>query len=166
MLTRKTLQNIFHAVAFCLWPITTYATSVTLGKTFSSIPPLAWVVVLVLAAVSGAVSLLDYLKKEMMTPEGEAAVKRAWRWILISHEIGAIFIGLIAFLCAEALDLPDFWEAIVIALMAYGGARVTSRLADGVTDGLINRFMTIVGGTPPAPPAPPPTVTVIIDKKV
>lgn len=142
--------HLLHLTVALLWPATTWAASVTLGQTLEQIPAIAWFVVFGLSFVSGLVSLLQRIKDEMKTPEGEAALKRTWRWYLTAHMMGALFVGLLAFLFAEGAELRDFFEAIFIAAMSWGGARVMDKLADGLTDGIVNRVVAIVGGQPPA----------------
>ena len=149
MLRSKNFQIAFHLTTTLLWPATTYAASVTLGQTLEQVPAFAWFVVLGLAFVSGLVSLLQRVKDDMRTEEGEVALRRAWRWYMVAHFLGALFVGLLAFLFAEGVDMADFYEAIFIAVMSWGGARTMDRLADGVTDGIINRIVSIIGGTPP-----------------
>lgn len=150
MLLSKKFQVALHLTVMLLWPATTWAASITLGKTLGDVPPLAWVIVFALSLVSGLVSLLQRIKEEMKTPEGEAALRRSWRWYTAAHLLGAVFVGLMAFLFAEGAELRDFFEAIFIAAMAWGGARVMDKMADGLTDGIVNRVVAIIGGTPPA----------------
>lgn len=149
MLRSKSFQLAFHLTAALLWPATTYAASMTLGKTLGQVPPIAWVIVFVLSFVSGLVSLLQRVRDEMRTVKGERELKRSWRWYLTAHILGALFVGMLAFMFAEGTNLRDFYEAIFIAAMSWGGARAMDRLADGLTDGLINRVVSIIGGTPP-----------------
>jgi hypothetical protein len=150
MLLSKKFQVALHLTVALLWPATTWAASITLGKTLGDIPPIAWFIVLALSMVSGLVSLLQRIKEEMKTPEGEAALKRSWRWYAAAHLLGALFVGMLAFLFAEGAELRDFFEAIFIAAMSWGGARVMDKMADGLTDGIVNRLVAIIGGTPPA----------------
>jgi hypothetical protein len=149
MLRSKTFQVAFHLTAVLLWPATTYAASMTLGRTLEQIPAVAWFVVLGLSFVSGLVSLLQRVKEEMRTEKGERALRRSWRWYLTAHILGALFVGVLAFLFAEGVELRDFFEAIFIAAMSWSGARVMDKLADGLTDGIVNRIVSIVGGNPP-----------------
>jgi hypothetical protein len=150
MLRSKNFQLAFHLTVTLLWPATTYAASVTLGTTLGQVPPVAWFIVLALSVVSGLVSLLQRIKEEMKTPEGDAALKRTWRWYTAAHMLGALFVGLLAFLFAEGAELRDFFEAIFIAAMSWGGARVMDKLADGLTDGIVMRVVSLIGGQPPA----------------
>jgi hypothetical protein len=145
----KVLTTTFYCVALLMWPAVTWAAAVTLGNTLNSIPPSALMIIFVLATVSGIVSLLQRLKDEMMKPEGETQIRRAWRWFAVAHLSGALFVGMIAFMIAEAANIKDFYEAVFIAVLAYAGARAMDRMADGVTDGVINRLVTLVGGAPP-----------------
>lgn len=149
MLRSKTFHLAFHLTVALLWPATTYAASVTLSQTLGDVPAVAWAVVSALSIVSGMVSLLSRVKEEMRTPEGEASLKRTWRWYLTAHMLGALFVGLMAFLLAEGADVKDFYEALLIATASWGGARVMDKMADGLTDGVINRVVAIIGGTPP-----------------
>lgn len=149
MLRSKTYLQLLYALAWVLWPMVTWAASVTLSNTINEIPVSAWVIVFILSAVSGLVSLLQRLKDEMMKPKWETQIYRAWRWFTAAHIIGALFAGLIAFLVAEAFDITDLIEAVFIAVMAYGGARVTDKMADGISDGIVNRVIGLVGGNPP-----------------
>lgn len=149
LLRSKAFKVVSYLTTMFLWPATTYAASVTLGQTLEQIPALAWAVVFGLSLVSGMVSLLQRIKDEMKTPEGEIALKRSLRWYLAAHVLGAVFVGLLAFLFAEGVELRDFFEAIFIAAMSWGGARVMDKLADGLTDGIVNRVVSLIGGTPP-----------------
>lgn len=150
MLLSKKFQVALHLTAALLWPATTLAATVTLDATLGDIPPLAWLIVLALSLVSGLVSLLQRIKEEIKTPEGEAALKRTWRWYTVAHMLGAVFVGFMAFLFAEGAELRDFYEAIFIAAMSWGGARVMDKMADGLTDGIVNRMVALIGGTPPS----------------
>lgn len=130
-----------------LWPATTWAASVTLSQTINSVPASAWVIVFVLATVSGLVSLLQRLKDVMMKPEGETQIRKAWKWFTTAHLAGALFMGMLSFLIAEAFDLKDYWEAIFIALMSWAGARAVDRLSDGLIDGTVGRLSSLLGSS-------------------
>lgn len=147
----KLMQRVY--VASCLlWPMVTWAAGVTLSKTFTDIPTSAWGIVLVLSAVSGLVSLLQRLKDEMMKPEYDSNIRAAWRWFTFAHLIGALFTGLITFLLAEAFLVKDLLEAVLIAVMSYAGARVMDKIADGVSEGIAGRIVSVIGGKPPTGP--------------
>lgn len=139
------MQQIYVAACF-LWPMITWAAGMTLSKTFNDIPPSAWGIVLVLSTVSGLVSLLQRLKDEMMKPEDETNIRFAWKWFAVAHLIGALFVGLISFLIAEAFEIKDLLEAVFIAILSYAGARVMDRVADGISDGIADRIVTVIGG--------------------
>ena len=130
-----------------VWPATTYAASVTLSQTINSVPASAWVIVFVLATVSGLVSLLQRLKDELMKPEGETQIRKAWKWFTAAHLAGALFMGMLSFLIAEAFDLKDYWEAIFIALMSWAGARAVDRLSDGLIEGTVGRLGSMLGAS-------------------
>jgi hypothetical protein len=149
MLRSKTFHLAFHLTATLLWPATTYAASVTLGDTLGQVPAFAWIVVFGLSFVSGLVSLLQRIKDEMRTVEGEATLRRSWRWYTAAHMLGALFVGLMAFMIAEGVGIGDFYEAVFIAALSWGGARVMDKLADGLTDGIVNRIVALIGGQPP-----------------
>lgn len=146
--TNWTFQFVY-AIALLLWPMVTWAASVTLSSTINDIPASAWVIVLILSAVSGVVSLLQRLKDEIMKPAGETRIYSAWRWFTAAHLIGALFTGLVTFLLAEALNIDDLIESVSIAIMAYAGGRAMDSLADGISAGLVNRIVGVVGGKPP-----------------
>jgi hypothetical protein len=150
MMRSKNFQLAFHLTATLLWPASTYAASVTLGQTLGAVPPIAWVVVLGRSFVSGLVSLLQRIKDEMKTPEGEVSLRRTWRWYLTAHMLGALFTGVLAFMVAEGTDIRDFYEAVCIAVFSWGGARVMDKMADGLTDGIVNKLVGLIGGTPPS----------------
>lgn len=137
-----------YLTAIGVWPVTTYAASVTLSRTFQEVPASAWLVVVVLALVSGLVSLLERFKSELMRDDGET-VRKHWRWFVCAHLVGAIFMGLLSFLFAEAADIRGFYESLFIAALSYSGARATERMADGLTDGVVNKVVGLFGGNPP-----------------
>jgi hypothetical protein len=111
-----------------LWPMTAWATSVTLGTSLAGVPMLAWVMVLILSLVSGLAALLTrWREAEPTKPVLFAA----------SHMLGSLLSGVLTFLVAEYAEVPDFGEAALIAVAAFAGARLIDaaavRLIDGVS---------------------------------
>lgn len=149
------MTNYLQAITACfwlLWPISTLATTVTLGQTLGSIPGQAWVSVLVLSLISGAVAVLQRVNKAVkieraieLTPEtdsnffhltdlretlAETQIPDTWLLFVVWHMAGAVLMGTLAFFFLEAADVNDFIEAVAIALSSYGGARLVDKVGD------------------------------------
>lgn len=108
-----------------LWPVTCWATAITLGETMRTVPTLAWLMVLVLSAVSGLAALLSRLRDQ--------APERLTLFV-VSHMLGSLVAGLLVFFICEGADINDFTEAVAIALAAYAGAKLIDRLSDKFTE--------------------------------
>jgi len=104
-----------------MWPITAWATSITLGSTLASVPLLAWLMVLLLSTVSGLAALLNRLKVE--APARPAV-------FMASHMLGSWVAGVLVFLGAEAVDAHDLAEAVAIGLAAYAGAKLMDQWSE------------------------------------
>jgi hypothetical protein len=103
-----------------LWPMTCWATSVTLGAEMAAVPLLAWMMVAILSLVSGLVALLTRWREvEPAKPVLFAA----------SHMLGSGLSGLLAFFLCEDANVADFPEAAVIAVAAFAGARLIEAAA-------------------------------------
>lgn len=129
----RSIVNSKHLIAlklcvWSMWPVTAWATSITLGSTLTEVPLLAWLMVLILSSVSGTAALLNRLKTE--DPERPVT-------FVISHMVGSLLAGVLAFLAAEAIDTNDLAEALAIGLAAYAGAKLIDAWAD--------RFITTAG---------------------
>lgn len=116
-------------IVFLLWPITCWATGITLGTTLNEVPLLAWLMVLILSTVSGLAALLNRIKTEMparLVP------------FVAAHMAGSLVAGVLAFFAAEQMDAPDMAEAVSIALAAYAGAafmdKWSARFVDKTTN--------------------------------
>ena len=110
-----------------LWPMTAWATSVTLGASLSEVPFLAWVMVLILSLISGLAALLTRWR--------EADPVRPVLFA-VSHMLGSLLAGFLVFLIAEHLDRPDFEEAVFIAVAAFAGARLIDAAAMRMISGV------------------------------
>lgn len=105
---------------FLLWPMTAWATSVTLGTTLGEVPVLAWSMVFILSLISGLAALLTRWREADPTKPILFAV---------SHMLGSLLAGFLMFLVAEILNRPDFEEAALIAVAAFAGARLIDAAA-------------------------------------
>jgi LydA holin phage, holin superfamily III len=108
-------------VIYLLWPATAWATQITLGTTLMAVPALAWLMVFILATVSGLAALLNTLK---------TGLPKNWLVFVASHMAGSWLAGLLLFFAMEQVDADDLPEAITIALGAYAGARLIDRWSD------------------------------------
>ena len=113
------------AIVYTLWPITAWATAITLGETMSGVPLLAWLMVSVLSTVSGLAALLSRLRDD--TPPRLLV-------FVVSHMLGSIVSGFVVFLACEGANLDDFVEAVSIALAGYAGAKLMDRWSDKLVD--------------------------------
>lgn len=108
-------------VVYTLWPMSAWATAITLDRTVAAVPWLAWLMVLLLSTVSGLAALLSRLRQEMP----------ARMWVFVAaHMLGSVLAGLLTFFAAEGADVNDFAEAVVIGLAAYAGAKLMDRWSD------------------------------------
>jgi len=107
-------------IVLLLWPLTGWATGVTLGTTLIEVPLLAWAMVTILSLVSGLAALLTRWRE--LEPQNP--------WLFASsHMLGSIVAGFVTFLFAEQSNMPDFPEAALIAISAHAGARLIDALA-------------------------------------
>jgi hypothetical protein len=116
---------VIKVCVWTMWPVTAYATAITIGETLVSVPLLAWLMVLLLSTVSGTAALLNRLKLE--TPSRPVM-------FAISHMMGSWVSGALTFLAAEAFDVHDMTEAVAIGLAAYSGAKLMDRWSDRFVD--------------------------------
>lgn len=151
------LRAITLLVTWMLWPLCTWAASVTLGTTLGSVPLNAWVAVFLLSSVSGLLALLQRANAAMTIESQIAALQRGgmpasdeigklhlqlarvqlpggWRVFVTWHMAGSLVMGALAFLVLEATEQNDFVEAVLIALCSYGGAVMVDRLSTAVQD--------------------------------
>lgn len=146
--------HILTVITWLMWPLCTYAASVTIGSSLGDVPLNAWISVIVLSAVSGLVALLQRMTRAIEVyneiqaimldqPLAEASqlkldqmrhefhlLNLGERWVLpvTYHMMGALLMGAICFLFFEAGEAHDFVETVFIALSAYGGAKLVDRL--------------------------------------
>ena len=128
----KALRAV-QLVVYLLWAPTAWATSITLGSSLAAIPPLAWLMVVILSTVSGLAALLNRLKVDTPPRLG---------FFLAAHMIGCWLAGILIFFAAEALSPPnthDFLKIIAIVLGSYGGAQLMDRWANAFTDHVTSR---------------------------
>lgn len=153
----KVYIQALSALFWFIWPLSTLAAGVTIGNTLGDVPLSAWVVVLVLSAISGVMALLQRMSQAMQVeqqlkfalPEEKAQLERTlaalglpqgWRLFVTWHMAGAVLTGVLAFLVLEATTVNDYLEAVAIALASYGGARLFDKVSvvfnDRVLDAL------------------------------
>lgn len=108
-------------IVYLMWPVSAYATGITLGTTMASVPSLAWVMVLLLSTISGLAALLSRLREETPT--------RVFVFVM-AHMLGSILAGMLVFFACEGAELNDFVEAVSIGLAAYAGAKLMDRWSD------------------------------------
>lgn len=121
MSSQSAALRAINAVVWFLWPITVLAASETFGATFRDVSIAAWLVVVLLAGVSGLVALLQRLKTTELTAN--------WRIYILAHMTGAELTGIVTFFGCEALNVNDFLQAACIALASFGGAAVMDKWA-------------------------------------
>ena len=124
-MNRVTILTCLKAIVYLLWPVTAWATSITLGATLSEVPLLAWLMVLILSAISGLAALLNRIKTEMparLVP------------FVCAHMLGSLVAGVLVFFVTEQADAPDMIEAVSIALAAYAGAALMDKWAAKFAD--------------------------------
>lgn len=105
-------------IVYTLWPMSAWATAITLGETVAAVPSLAWLMVLVLSTVSGLAALLSRLRDE--APPRVAV-------FVLAHMLGSVLAGVLTFFATEGADVNDFAEAVAIGLAAYAGAKLMDR---------------------------------------
>jgi hypothetical protein len=153
----KVYIQALSALFWVIWPLSTLAAGVTIGNTLGDVPLSAWVVVLVLSAISGVMALLQRMSAAMVLeqqlgwalPEDRPAIERAlaglalpkgWRLFVTWHMAGAVLTGVMTFLLLQATTMNDYLEAVAIALASYGGARLFDKVSvvfnDRVLDAL------------------------------
>lgn len=128
----KALRAV-QLVVYLLWAPTAWATNITLGSTLVGVPPLAWLMVIILSTVSGLAALLNRLKVD--TPPRLA-------FFLSAHMVGCWLAGILIFLASEVMSPPgthDFIKIIAIVLGSYGGAQLMDRWAAAFSDHVANR---------------------------
>lgn len=144
-------------ITWILWPLSTWAASVTLGQSLGEVPLSAWVAVFVLSTVSGLLALLQRANAALTLEQQILALQKGgvaaadeigrlslelarlqlpsgWRVFVTWHMAGSIVMGILAFLVLEATEQNDFVEAVLIALCSYGGAVMVDRLSTAVQD--------------------------------
>lgn len=108
-------------MVYSLWPVTAWATQITLANSLMAVPPLAWLMVFILSTVSGLASLLNSLKAED---------SRHWLLLTTAHMLGSWLSGFIMFLIAEDTAVSDLMETVFIAIAAYSGAKLTEKASE------------------------------------
>lgn len=86
-----------------------------------AVPGLAWVMVFILATVSGLAALLNALK---------AGLPRKWAIFVAAHLMGSWLAGLLIFFAMEQADVADMTEAVSIGLGSYAGARLMDKWSE------------------------------------
>lgn len=120
MTRNTTVLSCLKLIIYLLWPTTAWATGITLGTTLTEVPLLAWLMVIILSAVSGLAALLNRIKVD--TPVNLTV-------FVLAHMLGSIVAGVVTFFLSEGADLPDMAEAPAIALAAYAGAALMDKWA-------------------------------------
>lgn len=126
-----------------LWPITAVAAAGSLSQAFTTPATDDWLAVLALSTVSGLVTLLQRIRKNL-----EAGILQTggqpfdqgnkllldWRVFAGFHMTGCYMAGFVAFLIGEHLALDNYLHALTIALFSWMGAAILDRMAgDGST---------------------------------
>lgn len=120
MTRNTTVLSCLKLIIYLLWPTTAWATGITLGTTLTEVPLLAWLMVIILSAVSGLAALLNRIKVD--TPVNLTV-------FVLAHMLGSIVAGVVTFFLSEGADLLDMAEAPAIALAAYAGAALMDKWA-------------------------------------
>jgi amino acid transporter len=117
---KRSLLLSLQTIVYMLWPVTAWATGVTIGATLTEVPVLAWVMVLILSTVSGLAALLNRIKTDL--PERLPL-------FIAAHMLGSVLAGLLTFFVGESADIPDMAEAVSVALASYAGAALMDKWA-------------------------------------
>lgn len=125
MTGNATVLTCLKLIIYLLWPTTAWATGITLGTTLTEVPILAWLMVIILSAVSGLAALLNRIKVD--------APVNLFVFVL-AHMMGSLLAGFVTFFMAEGANLPDMAEAPAIALAAYAGAALMDKWAARFVD--------------------------------
>lgn len=125
MTRNATVLSCLKLIVYLLWPTTAWATGITLGTTLTEVPLLAWLMVIILSAVSGLAALLNRIKVD--TPVNLPV-------FVLAHMLGSILAGVLTFFVSEGADLADLAEAPAIALAAYAGAALMDKWAAKFVD--------------------------------
>ena len=125
MTGNATVLTCLKLIIYFLWPTTAWATGITLGTTLTEVPILAWLMVIILSAVSGLAALLNRIKVD--------APVNLFVFVL-AHMMGSLLAGFVTFFMAEGANLPDMAEAPAIALAAYAGAALMDKWAARFVD--------------------------------
>lgn len=120
MIPKQTLWAL-KLVVYLLWPVTAWATQITLADTLMAVPGLAWAMVFILATVSGLAALLNALK---------AGLPPKWAIFVAAHLMGSWLAGILVFFAMEQADIADMTEAVSIGLGSYAGARLMDKWSE------------------------------------
>ena len=142
------------ALSIALWSVSAWAAP-SLGATLGSISAADWFALVALSGSAGAMSLLYRVRRNLeivalATATGESIDPNArqlidWRLFAVCHMAGAMFVGSLMFLLAEAASPNRYIEAAAIALASWSGAKLADRLADAFSENIFNKLSAVLG---------------------
>lgn len=114
------LLLVVKGIVYMLWPITAMAAGLTLAETVHTTPLLAWLLVILMSAMSGLTSLLNRIKDTM--PE---------RLVMFcaGHMLGSVLSGVLAFAVCEMTEVPGWGQLVAVIVASYGGAEFVDRMS-------------------------------------
>lgn len=143
--------RLLWVISIALWPVVTYASGESLGQTLGAIKAADWLAVIALSGISGAVALLQRVRKSIEAKALEAAghafdashkLLVDMRFYALCHMAASFVVGFIAFLLCEHHDVNAHMEALMIAGCAWGGAKIADKWGDDLAERASNLFAT------------------------
>lgn len=147
---------VLRGIVLCMWPITGYAASQSLGATLGSVSAADWFSLLLLSGASGLVALLHRVQRQLEAAElerlglpgnGEKQVHISWKFFALCHMTGALFMGTLCFFACEAAGdfINNYMEAAMIALISWSGAKFVDKYADRLSENALSRISGVFG---------------------
>lgn len=126
MLTARMARAAQIAVLALLLPTAYAAASAPFGSALRDVPLFAWFVIFFLSTLSGAVAMLNRVRKEL---ENFGTLR--WPGVFIAaHMSGSWLAGAIAFLLGSGNGWPEWTIDVSIILSSFGGAVFIEKFAD------------------------------------
>lgn len=154
LFTPRDTVILLRTIVITLWPVATLAASQGLGTVMYGISVLDWMSLATLSFVSGLVALLNRIRRSLEAaalisvgrPAIDGDLQRIPWWVFaIGHMAGSMLAGMLAFFFCNWQEWNAFLEAIAIALASYTGARFADQMADGFSDGVIDKMNAVFG---------------------
>ena len=147
---------VLRAIALCMWPVTGYAASQSLGATLGAVSAADWISLMLLSGASGLVALLHRVQRQLeaaelhrlgMPSNGEKMLHISWKFFATCHMAGAFFMGSLGFFICEAAGdfINNYMEAALIALISWSGAKFVDKYADRLSEGALSKIAGVFG---------------------